>query len=528
MKINEELKNNLLNLTINDLLEDNRCEDEFIFIDDDEEEVLPETFTMPYHPDPNVEYIPRDYQQEIWSGLFNRWTDEDYNLGLCEEEQVGDIRVVDGSIISKKFRRMVLVWHRRAGKDINTWQMFLLCAVLNPGVYFYMLPTIAQGRKAIFDTIANDGTKFIDYLPKQLFLNGVGWNKNEMKIELDLGEVNGVKRTSIIQILGSDNYDRIVGTNPKGIVFSEFALCNPTAWDFFRPILKLNDGFAWFISTPRGKNHFYRLVEKAKELKDTWFVSIKTINDTKLLNHKQYLEEIEEGMEEAKARQEYLCDFDAPVKGTYYSEMINKVYTENRYDTYLPNKGKEVYIAFDIGVNDKTSMVFWQESDEGFDVIDYYDNDGEALDHYVRYIKQWEQKNQMYVKEIFFPHDMNVKEFAGGNTRIKVARDAMPDKRCVVLERSGVNEGIDCVRRVLNYCNFLKSKNILKLLDALANYRKEYDEKKQEFKDNPVHDWTSHPSDAFRYMAMICDRKIKLKKRRNVAVKANNMSSGLN
>lgn len=236
MKINEELKNNLLNLTINDLLEDNRCEDEFIFIDDDEEEILPETFTMPYHPDPNVEYIPRDYQQEIWSGLFNRWTEEDYNLGLCEEEQVGDIRVVDGSIISKKFRRMVLVWHRRAGKDINTWQMFLLCAVLNPGVYFYMLPTIAQGRKAIFDTIANDGTKFIDYLPKQLFLNGVGWNKNEMKIELDLGEVNGVKRTSIIQILGSDNYDRIVGTNPKGIVFSEFALCNPTAWDFFRSI----------------------------------------------------------------------------------------------------------------------------------------------------------------------------------------------------------------------------------------------------------------------------------------------------
>jgi hypothetical protein len=528
LKLNEEeLKNNCLNLTINDLLEDNRCEDEFTLLDDEYEDELPDSFYMPYHPDPDKEYIPRDYQQELWNGVFNRWTKEDFKLGLCEKDQVGDYRILDGSVISKRFRRMILVWHRRAGKDINTWHLFLLCAALNPGVYFYMLPTIAQGRKAIFDTIANDGTKFIDYLPKQLYLNGVGWNKQDMKIEIDLGEVNGIKRVSIIQILGSDNYDRIVGTNPKGIVFSEFALCNPTAWDFFRPILKLNDGFAWFISTPRGKNHFYRLVEKAKELKDTWYVSIKNIHDTKLLTHQDYLDEINEGMEEPTARQEYLCDFDAPVKGTYYSEMIGKVYSENRFEVFIPNKGKEVYCAFDIGVNDKTCILFWQESDEGFDIIDYYDNDGEALDHYVRYIKQWENINQMYVKEIYFPHDMNVKEFAGGNTRIKVARDAMPDKTCKVLERSSVNEGIDCLRRVLNYCRFMKNKNVLKLIDGLQNYRKEYNEKKQEFMDNPVHDWASHPSDTARYFAMVVDRKIKLKKRRTVAVKANNMSSGL-
>jgi hypothetical protein len=123
---------------------------------------------------------------------------------------------------------------------------------------------------------------------------------------------------------------------------------------------------------------------------------------------------------------------------------------------------------------------------------------------------------------------MNVKEFAGGNTRIKVARDAMPDKKCVVLEKSSVSEGIDCVRRVLNYCRFRKvdkDKKVLKLLDCLANYKKDYDEKKQEFLDQPVHDWASHASDSFRYFSMVVDRKLKTKKKRNVAVKAN-MSSG--
>jgi hypothetical protein len=519
---------NNFDLTINDLLYDNLCREEFEFIDNEKEEEQITEFCMPYHPDPDEEYRPRDYQKELWEQLFNRYTEKDFDLGICAKEDIGKIRYVDGSIISKRFRRMILVWHRRAGKDINTWQMFLLCAVLQPGVYYYMLPTIAQGRKAIFDTIANDGTKFIDYLPKQLYLNGVGWNKQEMKIEIDLGEVNGVKRTSIIQILGSDNYDRIVGTNPKGIVFSEFALCNPVAWDFFRPILRANNGFAWFISTPRGKNHFFHLVERAKELVNSWFVSIKTIDDTKIVVSKeQYLEEIEEGMEEAKARQEYYCDFNAPVKGTYYSDLINKVYDDGRYEVFFPNKSKPCFIAFDIGMNDTTCLTFWQETEDGFDIIDFYENNGEALDHYVKYIQKWEITNEIFVSELYFPHDMAVNEFAGGKKRIEVAKTAMPDKRCFILDKTPIQEGIDCVRRVLGYCRFRKkekNKNILRLLDSLANYRKVFNDKTQQYNETPLHDWASNPADSFRYFSLVVDKKVINKRKKGKLVKAANMS----
>lgn len=469
--------------------------------------------TMPYHPKPNMEYIARDYQEPYWD-MFNFYTEEDAKLGYCSEEDIGEFkRDSHGMILKEQFKRIIFAWHRRAGKDFDTWQRFLVYASVDPGVYYYMLPTASQAKKVIFDGMSNDADRFIDFLPKAMIKSG-RWNSSEMKCEL----ING----SIIQILGSDNYDRIVGTNPKGIVFSEYALCNPAAWAYMRPILKLNGGFAWFISTPRGRNHFYDLIETARkpENEKTWTVSIKTIYDTGLLTEADYLQEIAEGMEESKAQQEYLVDFNAPVKGAYYSAQVINVHKEERYKEYVINNAIPVKVAFDIGVNDKTAIVFWQEEESKFNIIHYYENDSEGLEHYVRELHKFMAKHEVFISDVYFPHDMEVKEFAGGKKRIQVARAALPDQRCHVLEKSSVSEGIDTVRRTLPHCLFKASKGSKGnkfLLDALGSYHREYDDKKQEYKDKPVHDWSSHPADAFRYFAMVADKVLAKMKRKGKA-----------
>ena len=178
-------------------------------------------------------------------------------------------------------------------------------------------------------------------------------------------------------------------------------------------------------------------------------------------------------------------------------------------------------------MNDTTCLTFWQETEDGFDIIDFYENNGEALDHYVKYIQKWEITNEIFVSELYFPHDMAVNEFAGGKKRIEVAKAAMPDKRCFILEKTPIQEGIDCVRRVLGYCRFRKkekNKNILRLLDSLANYRKVFNDKTQQYNETPLHDWASNPADSFRYFSLVVDKKVINKRKKGKLVKAANMS----
>ena len=476
-------------------------EDFFINIETNE---TTKDILMPYHPRENEEYYARDYQIEFWD-MFEYYTEEDCEMGFCSKEMVGELKFDHkGQCLKETLKRIIFVWHRRAGKDFDTWQRFLTYASVCPGIYYYFLPTAAQARRVIFDGQSEGADKFIDFLNPAL-IKGGKWNKSDMKCEL----ING----SLIQILGSDNYDGVVGANPSGVVFSEYALCDPTAWSYIRPMLLSTNGFAWFVSTPRGKNHLYDLIQNAKkpENKGKWNVSIKTATDTGVFTEEQLQGELDDGMEESKYMQEYFCDFDVPIKGSYYSEAINRIYKDERFCFFPINTALPVKVALDIGVNDKTSMVFWQQTKTQFEIIGYYENNSVGLEHYVRYIHEFQRKNNVAVSDVYFPHDMNVKEFAGGQKRIHVARKALPNVDVHVLKKSSVAEGIDNVRRVLPLCKFRDDndpKNCKYLLGALASYHREYDEKRKEYKDNPVHDWSSHPSDAMRYMAMVAEKEL--------------------
>ena len=168
------------------------------------------------------------------------------------------------------YRRFINIWHRRAGKD-RTWFNILIGAALKKqGLYIHAFPTLSQARRAIWEGMMPDGTKFLDHIPPSLISGTI--NNSEMKISL----ING----SIIRLAGTDYYNSWVGTNPLGVVFSEYSVQNPLAWDLIRPILTENDGWAAFIYTPRSRNHAYDLYNRNKN-NDKWFVSYLTIEDTK-------------------------------------------------------------------------------------------------------------------------------------------------------------------------------------------------------------------------------------------------------
>ncbi len=193
-------------------------------------------------------------------------------------------------------RRLLCVWHRRAGKDLTVWNGFIKEAIKKKGIYYYFLPSYSQGRKIIWDGINKDGFAFMDYIPKELIVKK---HSQDMKITL----VNG----SIIQIVGADNIDSIVGSNPLGVVFSEYSLMKVDVWNFIRPILAENGGFAIFVYTPRGKNHAWNL-QKQLEKDDDAFVSVLTVKDTNAIS-KEAIEYEKTTMPQALFKQEYYVKY---------------------------------------------------------------------------------------------------------------------------------------------------------------------------------------------------------------------------
>src|SRR5258708_5546794 len=166
-------------------------------------------------------------------------------------------------------KRAVLVWHRRAGKDKTTLNFTITKMLERVGLYYYFFPTYAQGKKILWDGIGKDGFAFMKHFPDEIVADR---NETEMQIKLTNG--------SIFQIIGTDKMDSIVGTNPIGCVFSEYALQNPKGWDLMRPVLRENGGWAVFVYTPRGKNHGHRLYDNVRKYPDRWYVSRLTIDDT--------------------------------------------------------------------------------------------------------------------------------------------------------------------------------------------------------------------------------------------------------
>ena len=379
-------------------------------------------------------------------------------------------------------KRAVAIWHRRGGKD-KTFLNFIIKKMFERvGIYYYFFPTYAQGKKILWDGIDGNGFRFMDHFPAEIVVRD---NSTDMKVE--------IKNGSIFQIIGTDKIDSIMGTNPVGCVFSEYSLQNPKAWDLIRPILRENGGWAVFNYTPRGKNHGYDLYQMAKDNPD-WFYQVLTIKDTQKENGVPIITEADiekeraEGMEEDLIQQEYYCSFTAAVTGAYYAKQVQKAEDEGRICSVPHDPHLSVDTWWDLGKDDSTVIWFSQRTGKEIRFIDYYENNGEGLPHYVKVLKE---KSYTYDKH-YLPHDVEVSDLSvdGKKTR-KDILEGLGVKPIEVVPKLPVEDGIEDVRGILNRCWFDKEK-CKDGLHALREYHKEFDEKKKVFKSYPCHDWSSH------------------------------------
>lgn len=193
--------------------------------------------------------------------------------------------------------RAVIVWNRRSGKDKVCFNYLIRKAFEKVGTYFYFLPSYTQAKKVIWDNIDNDGFRMLDHIPKELIRST---NSTELKVEL----VNG----SMIQLVAADEFSRSgVGTNPVGVVFSEYSITTPDAWKYVSPILAVNGGWAIFNFTPRGMNHAWNLLQSARD-NEKWFTQVLTVDDTKVLSE-EALEEERRNNPQDFFEQEFYCKF---------------------------------------------------------------------------------------------------------------------------------------------------------------------------------------------------------------------------
>jgi phage terminase large subunit len=405
-------------------------------------------------------YTPRPYQLGLWSAM-----------------------------IDDKKKRAIYVWHRRAGKDLLALNRILYSAMFEAvGTYWHIFPSYAQGAKSVWQETNSEGRKYIDYIPQELIAK-----KNEKELKITL------KNGSIYQIVGSDNPDSLRGAGIKGAVFSEYAEQDPRAWGTIQPMLLENNGWAMFNFTPKGQNHAYELFKMAQKMPEVWHSEIKTAEETGVFTQEQLEQVKAEILSEGKTldffNQEFLCSFNNPIEGAYYSKIIDDLDKQGRIGNFPHNPALPVFTFWDLGIGDATTIWFAQFIGKEIRIIDYIEDNNKGLNLYIK-----EVKDKTYIYEQHYaPHDIQIREFTNGKSRLETALEL--GLRFMIAPKLSIDDGIDAVRSILPKCFFNEATTRRGLL-TLKNYKKEFDNKNNTFKLQPKHDWASHGADAFRYLAV--------------------------
>ena len=379
-----------------------------------------------------------------------------------------------------KYRWSVLVCHRRFGKTVcminHLIRSSLLSKQKNPR-YAYISPTFKQSKSIAWDYMK----QFTAKIPYTKF------NETELRVDLP----NGAR----ITLLGSENSDGLRGIYLDGCVIDEYANVNSKLFpEIIRPALSDRKGYCVFIGTPQGmNNNFYELYQHAQGAED-WFNYKAKASDTKIVDPEE-LVKAKEIMGEKKYQQEFECDWIANIEGSIYNDVLvkmedNKQLTRVPYDPSLP-----VSTSWDLGVADHSSIIFYQQLGRSINIIDYHEERGQGLPHYIQVLKQ---KDYVY-KEHFAPHDIEVTEFGNGKTRREVAYQL--GIRFKVVPKLPLEDGIHATSMILPRC-WIDTDHCKKLIDALRHYHRKYIDKNRMFRSKPVHDWSSHAGDAMRYLSV--------------------------
>lgn len=380
----------------------------------------------------------------------------------------------------KDSRFSVVVAHRRMGKTVCAINQLIHSAIKcdkpNPR-FAYVAPTYNQAKRIAWDYL-------LEYTRP---LNAKA-NIAELRVDFMGRRIN---------LYGADNPDSLRGIYLDGCVLDEIGNINPTLFtEIVRPALADRLGYCVAMGTPKGQNHFKDLRDRGANSEGWELLEFKS-SETGIVD-KQELLAAKAEMGDDKYMQEFECSFNAPVEGSYYSSIINDIEANDQITDIPKDELARTYTGWDLGISDSTSIWVAQLVNKEIRLIDFVENHGVGLDYYVNWLRE---KDYMYATHIL-PHDVAVRELGTGKSRKEILEEA--GLNITIATKLTVMDGISSARKILPRCWFDKD-NTKQGLDALRNYRRVFDEKRNVFHDRPFHDWASHASDAFRYLAVGLD-----------------------
>lgn len=383
-----------------------------------------------------------------------------------------------------KSRWIILVIHRRAGKTtaaLNHLQRSAL--TVSNSKYAYIAPTYKQAKNVAWDIIK----QYSRVIP------GIQYNEAELMVKYPNG--------SRLTLYGADNPDSLRGIGLWGVVFDEYSQQPSNIFtEIIRPALSDHTGYAIWIGTPKGKNEFYRLFERGQKDKD-WYAQLLTVENTKIISFEE-LTDSRKVMSEDEFQQEWYCSFEASIKGAYYAKELAEAKRQNRIKLFPYDKALRVHTIWDLGKGPNMAVGFFQKGINELRMIDYLEGSGdEVLPDMIAKVKNL---NYVYGSH-FAPHDIRQIELSTGKTRLQSAKTLGIDFK--IVPEISIQDGIDKAKQAFARLWINEDKCQL-WLDAIAQYKREWDDNRGMFKESPYHNWTSHGADVWRYTALVEDKMI--------------------
>lgn len=388
-------------------------------------------------------------------------------------------------------RWALIVAHRRAGKTVACVMELLTRALATPkkdARYAYIAPFREQAKTVAWN-----------YLKSYAHNVVIDPEKDFRESDLEVRLFNG----STVRLFGADNPNALRGMYLDGVVMDEHADMRPSLWgEVIRPTLSDRKGWAVFIGTPRGRNSFFELYEQSRTDSD-WFSLTLRASETGILPASE-LADARKTMTPNQYEQEYECSFDAAIIGAVYAKELLAARAKGRIGKIVHDASRLVHTAFDIGKRDSTAIWFYQVVSGEVKIIDYFEDSMEAAPYYAGILKA----KDYHYDTMYLPHDSEKSEAATGVTWAEVMRGN--GFKVEVLKNTSLEDGINAARMLFPRC-FFDQEHCQAGLEALQNYRWGYNQRMDEIKTAPVHDWSSHGSDAFRYLAVSLKTSVEAK-----------------
>ena len=386
-------------------------------------------------------------------------------------------------------RWRVVVAHRRAGKTVACVNNLIRDAVRAKTNDFrgaYIAPFYKQAKSVAWD--------YFKYFTR--VIDGITVNESELRIDFR----NGAR----IQLYGADNADALRGLYLDSIVCDEYGDWRSNVFQYvIRPALADRQGKAIIIGTPKGRNQFWEVYDRATK-NDEW-LALKVSADTSGILPKSEMDSLMQELSEDAWRQEMLCDFDAAIPGAIWGRELYQAEQEGRITGVEYDRYTDVFTAWDLGYSDDTSIWFYQVVHGEVHLIDYYAASGKSIDHYAANVLSKPYKYKTH----YLPHDARAKTLAsGGKSVIEMLAEHLDIRKMAITPSLSMQDGIQAARQMMPRVWFDRER-CSEGLEALKQYQREWDEDKKQFRDKPRHDWTSHASDAFRYVAINWREEVK-------------------